>query len=63
MVALSPVTRKTPSGLLAYVALGTDRTVSLTETVFDMPSTKLAGLLREFSKKGPLGKPVSGAAG
>jgi hypothetical protein len=63
VVVLFPVTRQTSSGLLAYVALGTDRTVSVTATVFDMPSTKLAGLVREYSKKGPLGTPVSGGAG
>ena len=49
MVALSPVMRKTSSGLVANVAPGIDRIVSLMATVFDMPSVKFAWLTLEFS--------------
>ena len=37
---LLPVTRKTPSGSLAYVEVAVERTVSVTAAVFDKPSVK-----------------------
>jgi hypothetical protein len=40
-----------------------ERAVSAAAAVFDMPSVNASGPIRAFSKKGPLGVPVSGGAG
>ena len=54
---LFPVTGRRPADRWLYVEVAVERTVSVIAVVFDIPSVKAAGPIREFSKNGPLGSP------